>query len=322
MVTRVTESLIKSRAATFDLESVFSLSLSGLRLVRLESVLNGCVWLWELDVSGNALDSLAPLDGAALSKLRVIDASHNRLASAAAVPESSSVDTLYLQGNRFASLDELTVLSRRLPALRVLHMQQLDGAHANPLCSDPAYRDRCRALFTRLQVLDGERIRSAANAAVTALLDEQNKADTLRAAAAAAAVIGGSAAHSKTDDPDGGDGGGGVSRMDLNAAEAELSRAEAPIAALLADCKRLDSEAAATLSAVNAKLKGPSTPTSTAAAIVAAVMAAANASSLTDRTVALPGSDTAALSVAIAAAATPKTAAPAAVQTPKAKAKA
>jgi Leucine-rich repeat (LRR) protein len=104
---QVTEALIKARSGTFDLDSVFSLDLSGLSafplpyfspfflrsahvgltsltsllsdLGRIDSVLTQCTELWSLDVSSNALSSVTALG--ALRKLKVLDLSHNRIAS-------------------------------------------------------------------------------------------------------------------------------------------------------------------------------------------------------------------------------------------------
>ncbi len=47
-------------------------------------------------------------------------------------------------------------MGRKLPQLRVLHLRELDGSRANPICAQNDYRDALLRAFPALTVLDGE----------------------------------------------------------------------------------------------------------------------------------------------------------------------
>lgn len=149
-----------------------------IELTRIDAVINQCVEMWELDVSVNALTALNTLDGNALNKLKVLDVSGNALSSfTSLLPRSGTaytvMETLYAASNQIQSFDGLTELSKAAPNLRTLFLMRIDGSASNPICEDPSYRERLKAAFPHLNVLDGERLKSIGAAIYTPAFSAQ-----------------------------------------------------------------------------------------------------------------------------------------------------
>lgn len=158
---RLNGDMIRARSNNFDNSSVFSLSLASLEIGSLDSVINECTSMWNLDLAHNKLDgsSLSTLDGSLLVKLRTLCLSNNSICSIAEMKALATLENLYLQGNQLTSLDELVqTLPKKFPSLKSLYLK-IGGQLANPVCNDPRYRDRLLAALPSLQILDGERVR-------------------------------------------------------------------------------------------------------------------------------------------------------------------
>lgn len=69
-----------------------------------------------------------------------------------------SLESIMLQGNLIASLDDVGYLSR-LPSLKTLYLRNLQGSESNPVCDNLRYRSAVLKLLSGLVNLDGERVR-------------------------------------------------------------------------------------------------------------------------------------------------------------------
>lgn len=155
----ITENLIKARTGTFDLETVFTLSLTSLGISNLDPILNQCKNMWHLDLSENRLGTLRSLNGHQLTQLKVINVINNSLRDLRDFPALPALQTLYLQGNRIESLEQLSHLATTCPNLTGLYMKQINGTMANPACSTSQYREKVLKILPSLHILDGERVR-------------------------------------------------------------------------------------------------------------------------------------------------------------------
>jgi hypothetical protein len=184
----LTESIVKSKSRTFDLESIFTLQLRGCSqsthersvwrgevnghgsfscvchcvslsdLRALHPCLNQCVDLCDLDLSSNLLSSISVLDGRSLSKLRRLNLSSNNLASLDSMPVLPALHTLRLDGNALRDSSCFAVLAERCPSLRALWIA------ANPVASSASYRADALRHLPSLEIFDGERLSKDAGA--------------------------------------------------------------------------------------------------------------------------------------------------------------
>jgi len=162
MVTLSSE-LVLSRAATFDLATVFMLDLKACNIRHLsESVMSGLSNVEWLDLSNNKLTSneLKLLDGANMTKLAKLSLDHNAITSLTSMGTVPSLVCLSLVGNMVQSLDELRSLAAKAPALTALHLRTPNQTNTNPVCSESSYRQSVMEWLPQLQVLDGDRVRS------------------------------------------------------------------------------------------------------------------------------------------------------------------
>jgi Leucine-rich repeat (LRR) protein len=168
----LTESLLKRRSGNFDLSAISTLSLHHSGLTQLRPILSSCTSLTDLDISNNSISSLQSIDGRRLQKLEFLNASHNALADLHSLSFIPTLRELYLQGNQIDSIDKVSLISSKLPGLRVLALQQLDGSMANPVCKLPGYRAQLLSLLPGLEILDGLLVRSVAEREFTLALNE------------------------------------------------------------------------------------------------------------------------------------------------------
>ncbi len=166
----LTPATLKLRSGHYDLSTVRVLNLSHSNLDSVAGV-GACCNLEELYVVGNALRGVA--EYARLDKLRVLDASHNRICDLEwmAGGPIELLKVLSLAGNGVADLD--AVVATLAPAFRLdrLDFAALDGSAGNPIVSDPAYTMAIRSALPHLKILDGMRLKYASVYKTTALED-------------------------------------------------------------------------------------------------------------------------------------------------------
>ena len=152
----VTEALLKYASGQYDVALIRSLSLAHVGLRSLGgTAFQGCSTLTVLDISHNALPTLDGIEWLSDS-LRRLDASGNRLTSAAGVGQLPRLEVLNLAGNSIAEPDALLMELAGLPTLRALHLQDRDGGRQNPVCrSIPEYGKTLTTRFATLRCLDG-----------------------------------------------------------------------------------------------------------------------------------------------------------------------
>eukprot|EP00697_Spironema_sp_BW2_P002816 gnl/Spiro4/13756_TR7343_c0_g1_i1.p2 gnl/Spiro4/13756_TR7343_c0_g1~~gnl/Spiro4/13756_TR7343_c0_g1_i1.p2 ORF type:complete len:303 (-),score=75.02 gnl/Spiro4/13756_TR7343_c0_g1_i1:11-799(-) len=153
--TQITEELLKRETRSFDLETVFRLSLIGRSVLDMSGV-RLCPYLVELDLSGNRIARISGVNE--LVKLRRLNLSSNRIPNISAedVAGLESLETLVLLDNLIGTVGSLAGL-RDLHALRTLELVAFDGSLANPVCAKPAYRDGILELLPQLVLLDSTR---------------------------------------------------------------------------------------------------------------------------------------------------------------------
>lgn len=133
-------------------------------------MINKCVNLRELDLSGNRISSLRGLDGRTLVELKSLNVSKNQLDSLDGLAALPSLFHLHLQGNNLSDCSELQALAEKLPSLKSLYLQDLGGANANPICKDHTYLESIKTHFPFLKCLDGKLLKG--NYAIYQAADE------------------------------------------------------------------------------------------------------------------------------------------------------
>eukprot|EP01062_Namystynia_karyoxenos_P083716 TRINITY_DN9686_c0_g1_i1.p1 TRINITY_DN9686_c0_g1~~TRINITY_DN9686_c0_g1_i1.p1 ORF type:complete len:270 (+),score=98.71 TRINITY_DN9686_c0_g1_i1:85-810(+) len=149
----ISEELVKLVTGQFDLASVLTLPLGGLGIRDLKGLAPLCN-LTNLDLSGNRVAKLEGLDGLGRSLLR-LDLRDNCVSRLEGLQPLQQLEVLRLQGNRVSDLDSVLSLAG-LPRLRALHLQDLGGRNANPVCRLPRYGDSVTRRLKSLSCLDGE----------------------------------------------------------------------------------------------------------------------------------------------------------------------
>jgi Leucine-rich repeat (LRR) protein len=174
MSVELTEHYLKRVSGNFDLTSIFTLSLHGVGLCQLRPILSACTSLTDLDLSNNSISNLQGLDGRRLQKLEILNVSHNLFSDVASFTFIPTLRELYLQGNQINSIEQISLISAKLPGLRVLYLQNVDNTSCNPLCNSPTYRSELLALMPGLEILDGKMVRSVAEREFSLALNESN----------------------------------------------------------------------------------------------------------------------------------------------------
>ncbi|CEP02748.1 unnamed protein product (mitochondrion) [Plasmodiophora brassicae] len=151
----LTADSIKAATGKYDVESVFSLTVVNAGLTGLGDI-EHCVNLLDLDVHNNEILDMTPVR--ACTKLERVNISGNIAESLEPFRGLSSLAYIHIQGNQIRSLDQLECLGT-LPNLKAVYFQNIDGSRANPVCSEPGYREKILSLCPGLDILDGQRLR-------------------------------------------------------------------------------------------------------------------------------------------------------------------
>eukprot|EP01065_Artemidia_motanka_P044841 TRINITY_DN6444_c0_g1_i1.p1 TRINITY_DN6444_c0_g1~~TRINITY_DN6444_c0_g1_i1.p1 ORF type:complete len:260 (+),score=88.83 TRINITY_DN6444_c0_g1_i1:57-782(+) len=149
----ITEELVKLVTGQFDLASVLTLPLPGLGIRSVEG-LAPLRSLTSLDISSNRISKIDGLDKLAGSLVR-LDLRDNNVTRLEALQPLLSLEVVRLQGNKISELDTVIGLAS-LPRLRAVHLQDLGGASANPVCSAPRYKETVSRRLKALTCLDSE----------------------------------------------------------------------------------------------------------------------------------------------------------------------
>eukprot|EP00793_Prasinoderma_coloniale_P005389 PRCOL_00004797-RA len=167
----VTEADVLAAANKYDVADVLVLPLARRQLggsgMALRAALLRCERLEELDLTGNALESLEWLGGLpAAATLRKLTLTQNGLASLKGAGALNSLEHLMVQANCLRGVDDLALDElASLPSLHSLYLANVDGSQPNPACSDPGYRAAVLGALPKLRILDGERLDGPGSAA-------------------------------------------------------------------------------------------------------------------------------------------------------------
>ena len=220
----LTADAFKSACGSAGVERCTRLSLARRGLTDVGAVL-AAVNLADLDLSRNRLGE-RPWRIVGLRKLRTLHLGWCAIRELGdSLHDLASLEHLLMQGNLVEDAGALARSLARLPSLRSLYLRENDGGHANPCCSAPGYREDILRALPNLRNLDGERLRDAEVA------DGHHRERTWR-----------SVASEPTSDDDDDDGDEAVA--------SPLKGVEA-LRAKLAECERLDAEAAAVVAAAS-----------------------------------------------------------------------
>lgn len=168
----VTEADVLAAANKYDVADVLVLPLARRQLggsgMGLRAALLRCERLEELDLTGNALESLEWLGGLpAAATLRKLTLTQNGLASLKGAGALNSLEHLMVQANCLRGVDDLALDElASLPSLHSLYLANVDGSQPNPACSDPGYRAAVLGALPKLRILDGERLDGPGSAAL------------------------------------------------------------------------------------------------------------------------------------------------------------
>eukprot|EP00048_Salpingoeca_helianthica_P004185 m.74563 g.74563 ORF g.74563 m.74563 type:complete len:214 (+) comp13096_c0_seq1:201-842(+) len=146
------ESVLK-QACAFEPEVVLRLDASQQNIAE-AAVMASCVKVVQINFSHNILSDLAW--ATSLAQLKSLNLSFNKISDLSPLNKLPTLQELYLEGNNITNITHVANLAT-LPALRALRLQAIDGAHANPVCADPAYAATC-ATISSLKILDGHRL--------------------------------------------------------------------------------------------------------------------------------------------------------------------
>ena len=149
----ISPSLIKLVTGQFDLGSVLTLPLCGLGVKHIEN-LEGLVTLTVLDLSSNAIarvNNLEPLGGCLLR----LDLRFNNISRLEGLHTLQVLEVIKLQGNNINDIDTVVGLAG-MPRLRAVHLKDMNGSNANPVCNGERYRATIIRKMPRLGNLDGE----------------------------------------------------------------------------------------------------------------------------------------------------------------------
>lgn len=144
---------IKHITGEFDAQSVFQVILSNKAISRIDALSQCCNLRW-LDLSRNQIIRIENLEG--LSQLVSLNMSFNKIPKITGLETLQNLERLQLRSNTVSRLQDLEGL-KEAPKLRHLQLQNIDVTEFCPVCLQPGYKDRVRALCPDLVALDSRR---------------------------------------------------------------------------------------------------------------------------------------------------------------------
>jgi hypothetical protein len=162
MAAQLNENFLKSKSTSYELDSIFTLSLSHSNLLQLKPIINLCTNLINLDLSYNHLSNIQLFDGKKLTKLTSLTLSFNEIQEFPSNLYLPTVTQLYLLSNKISNIAHLAQLPNSFPSLNTLYLQTYDNQHSNPVCSDNNYKSNILTLYPKLLCLDGHYLNEAA----------------------------------------------------------------------------------------------------------------------------------------------------------------
>jgi len=150
----LTEGIIKIATGQFDVEILHSIQLQNIGFVTLGASLLRCANVTALDLSHNELTTLEGIQGTAPS-LQWLDISCNAVTSLAPLECCKKLQVCRARGNRLSSFAPLC--AKIHSELRSLYLQKHDFTEQNPVCADRAqYLAAVKLAFPNgIRCLDG-----------------------------------------------------------------------------------------------------------------------------------------------------------------------
>jgi protein phosphatase 1 regulatory subunit 7 len=139
-----------------SLKKLKRLDVQSNRLTAVENLTSQINTLEELYLAHNGIDDVGASVSSGLAQsfpaLSVLDLSRNRLTSTLAFAHLTSLDELWLSGNKIATFDEVRPLAALGQSLETVYLEY------NPVQEDPLYRKKLAELIPSLQQIDANMI--------------------------------------------------------------------------------------------------------------------------------------------------------------------
>ena len=150
----ISNDVIRRESKQYDPELVFSLRIEHYNLCVI-SGLDALINLKDLSLAHNCIDVIRGLE--CLVSLVRLDLSFNNISQVEAL-RVTNLTYLDLKGNKIADIENVVAELAEMKDLKTLHLKDVDGGSANPVCNMNNYVNRMSRDLPQLVVLDGGHI--------------------------------------------------------------------------------------------------------------------------------------------------------------------